>query len=438
MTTAEFNIRKDLQDLISVGAFRSFAKKNDIDYSGVKANVIRNIILSVRNETLEEEVVRNFIKEQLWYGKNKHVFFTEVVGDAIEEFKYTDSLLEYFSNRGVNSFNNLDRLHLPEGMPLARFEYEKNIHNPSIIDKVFLGFIEKNFTYSFNEQSPVFEAVNTYICVEIDLSSNSLILKTRSQKKLKTSQDINSSNVTANSLAKKYFDRLQQDYGFEYLDGMSDEIKNTMYNIEKELTSFIELQFQPKVLEHESTINDFTNEIAKRLGLTSNYDPINLPERIIGLLERALIVENQGVIKEYREGKKGYVNMFDFKDDKGGRINARSKHRTIPIQTSDIFFDTRETIDEVKLLDSLWVAWFMAVDRDIEDAQIELETDADDDDEGIDPNDSKEVLEQGERKIIVVKTKIVAYKDFYKVEFARYITKEEYDHVLSLIGSFKE
>lgn len=430
-----FNIRKDLQDFISVGAFRAFAKRHGIDYKGAKVNVIRNIILAVRNEELAEEIVRQFMKEQLWFGKNKHVFFIEVEGDAIEEFKYTESLLEYFSNRGISPFNNLDRLNTPEGAPLARFEYEENSHNSSIVNKVFLGFVEKNYTYSFNGQAPVFEEVNTYICAELDLTSNLLILKIRSQKGLKSSQDINSPNVTANSLAKKYLDRLNQEYGFEYLDGASDEIKNTMYNIERELTSFIELQFQPKVLEHEKLIRTFTSDIAEKIGLSNDSEPTNLPERIIGLLERALIVENQSVIEEYQEGKKGYINMFDFKDDKGGRINARSKHKSVPIQTSDIFFDTRETINEVKLLDSLWVAWFMALDKDVEDAEIEIETDMDDEDDG---TDTEEILEQGERKIIKIKTKIAAYKGFYKVEFKRYLIKEEYEHVLSLIDSFKE
>jgi len=430
-----FNIHKDLQEFISVGAFRAFAKSHGIDYKGPKVNVIHNITVAVRNENLAEGTVRQFIKEQLWYGKNKHVFFIEVEGDAIEEFKYTESLLEYFGNRGISPFNNLDRFHNPEGAPLARFEYEENPHSSSVVNKVFLGFVEKNYTHSFNGQSPVFEEVNTYICAELDLTSNMLVLKIRSQKALKESQDINSPNVTANFLAKKYLDRLHQEYGLEYLDGASDEIKNTMYNIEKELTSFIELQFQPKVLEHEELIRSFTADIAEKIGLSSDTEPTNLPERLIGLLERALIVENESVVEEYQEGKKGYINKFDFKDDKGGRINARSKHKSAPIQTSDIFFDMRETIDEVKLIDGLWVVWFMALDgRDVEDAQLELEVDRDDDEIDVE----EKVLEQGERKIIKIKTKIVAYRGFYKVEFATYLTKEEYEHVLSLIESFKE
>ncbi|AEN91935.1 hypothetical protein BMWSH_5057 [Priestia megaterium WSH-002] len=436
MTTNGFTIRNDLQDLISIGAFKTFAKKNGIDYHGVKVNVIRNIILAVRNEELEETALRNFLKEQLWYGKNKHVFFIEAFGETIEDFKYTESLLEYFSNRGIQPFNNLDRLLLPDGSSLARFEYDTNPLNDSLINKVYLGFVEKNYTYHFVDQSPVFDAINTYICIELDLTSNMVILKVRSQKSLKSTPDINSNNVTANFLAKKYLEKLTQEYGFEYLDGIAEEIKNTMFNIEKSLTSFIQHQFQPKVIEHSALIKGFTTEVAQLLGLPSDDEPIDLHKRIMGLLERALIVNNEDVIKEYQEGKIGYVNMFDFRDDKGGRINARSKHKTVPIQTSDIFFDTRETINEVKLLDSLWVVWFMTINGDIEDAQLELEVDSDDDDESLD-SDTEEVLEQGETKIIKVKTKIAAYKGFYKVEFKRYLTKEEYDHVLSTIESFK-
>lgn len=357
MARGEYNIRKDLQDFITVGAIKAFAKKNNIDYGGVKANVIRNIILAVTEGELEENVVKQFLNEQLWYGKHKHIFFVEVEeGETIKDFKYTETLLKYFNDIGIQPFNNLSSVDLPEGISLARFEYEVNPHNDLMVDKLFLGFVEKNYTYFFHEQTPVFRPVNTYICIEIDLVRNVLILRTRSQKKLKVEEDISATNVTTNLLAKKYLDYFQQEYGFEYLDGASEEIKNTMYNIEKELTSFIELQFQPKVREHEKLIREFTVDVSSRLGLSDDCTPIDLPGRIFGLLERALIVENEEIIEEYQEGKIGYVNMFDFKDDKGGRINARSKHKSIPIQTSDIFFDTRETINEVKLLDNLWVA----------------------------------------------------------------------------------
>jgi hypothetical protein len=131
--------------------------------------------------------------------------------------------------------------------------------------------------------------------------------------------------------------------------------------------------------------------------------------------------------------------MFDFKDDRGGRINARSQHRSMPIQTSDIFFDTRETIDEVKLLDNLWVAWFKELEASEIDDEIQdsLELDFDSEDEDIDISISDEELIETERKAVRIRTKIASYTGFYKVEFKRYLLKEEYNHVLSLIESFK-
>lgn len=145
-------------------------------------------------------------------------------------------------------------------------------------------------------------------------------------------------------------------------------------------------------------------------------------------------MQNEEVITQYVDGKKGYINMFDFKDDRGGRINARSQHISTPIQTSDIFFDTRETIDEVKLLDSLWVVWFKrpeGVIEDMENIEWELDTDEEDFELG---NEVQTTAD--ESKVIRINTKIAAYTGFYKIEFKRYLLKEEYDHVLSLIKSF--
>lgn len=429
-----FSIRRDIQDIINVGVLRKFLKEQGIDYQGNKANLFRNTIIAVRGGNLPEEIVRQFIKEQLWYGKNKHNYFIEIDGETVDRFKDEETLVNYFHDRGITPFNNIDRIHNSEGVSLARFEYEVDPQDASIVNKVYIGYIEKNYTYHFEQQSSVFEPVNTYICTEIDLINNILVLRVRSRSGLKVSQDINSNTITANYLAKKYLKRFEEDYGFEYLDGAPDEIKNTMYNIEKELTNFIELQFKPNIQSHEELINSFTNEISGLIGLESSEEPINLNERIIGLLERALVMQNEGVITQYVDGKKGYINMFDFKDDRGGRINARSQHISTPIQTSDIFFDTRETIDEVKLLDSLWVVWFKrpeGVIEDMENIEWELDTDEEDFELG---NEVQTTAD--ESKVIRINTKIAAYTGFYKIEFKRYLLKEEYDHVLSLIKSF--
>ncbi|MCM3118159.1 hypothetical protein M3610_23305 [Neobacillus sp. MER 74] len=434
-----FSFRSDIKELINVAAVRKFAKDHGVDYQGAKNIIFTNILLAVRSERLSEEIVRSFIKEQIWYGKNKHNFFIEVDEETIAHYKEKDSLLEYFSNRGIHPFNNMDRIFIPEGVSLARFEYDVNEHDENLISKLYLGYIEKNYTYHFDNQTPVFEPINTYVCVELDLLNNLLVLRVRSQSSIKSGQDVNSPSVTANYLAKKYLKRFEDDYGFEYLDGAAEEMKNTMYKIEKEMTNFIELQFKPKIEESQDLINNFTTQIAENLNLPSNTEPLNLPERIIGLLERAMIMKNEDVIKMYVEGKKGYVNMFDFKDDRGGRINARSQHRSMPIQTSDIFFDTRETIDEVKLLDNLWVAWFKElkspeIDEEIQDS---FELDLDSEDEDIDISVSDNEFTEHERKAIRIKTKIASYTGYYKMEFKRYLIKEEYNHVLSLIESFR-
>ncbi|TVX92555.1 hypothetical protein [Paenibacillus agilis] len=426
-----FIIRQDIASSINAGQFRFFAKNNQIQHQGNKNNLLRNITLSVNEGQVNEEVVREFFREQLWYGKNKHNFYIELDSESLETFKYKESIDEYLTSRGLGQFNNIDTIHFPESITLSRFEYEVDQFDSSTISKIYVGFIEKNYIQKLGNGTAMFTPVNTYVCCEIDLVTNTLLLRIRSRSQLKNNQNVEDKAISVNSIAKQYMDLISSDFGLLYLDSGSEEIKNKMYKIEKELTNFIELQILPKVLEHINLISDFTKEIANKLELKSNQDPINLVERIVGLLERGLIVQNEGVVERYFEGKLGYVSKFDFRDDRGGRIQARTEQRRKPIQTSDIFFDTKETINEVQLLDSIWIIWFKELDTAIDEPLLEAEYSVED--------NEVEIVEdtiEDQKKVARIDTRINAFKGFYKIEFKRYLLKEEYNHVLSLINSF--
>ncbi|QPQ29999.1 hypothetical protein [Lysinibacillus sp. JNUCC 51] len=430
----EFKIREDIVELVHSAVVRQFAKDNGVDSKGNKEVIFKNIENAVNAGSLEVDVVRDFLRNELWYGKNKHNFFIEIDPETFEEFISKEKLLGYFEDRGIHPFNNIDRINQPASPTLSRFEYETSEEDDDIVTKVYLGYIEKNYLMFFEEKQSLFDPVNTYICIEMDFIKNILTLRTRSQASIKEDENMKSQVISSNYLAKKYLERMKDEFELEFLDGATEEMKSVMYRIEQELTNFVELLFKPEVENHLELIEGFTQQIAGNLKLPSNNNPINLTDRIVGLLERALIMKDEDIISVYVVGKKGYVNMFDFRDDRGGRINARSEERGTPIQTSDIFFDTRETISEVKLLDNLWVVWFKEVSASTEAVQSELDFDDEVDGETM---LSVEPKEEDEKKVIRIKTKLGTYTGFYKVEFNRYLIKEEYEHVLSLIESFK-
>ncbi|KAA9008649.1 hypothetical protein F4V43_00520 [Paenibacillus spiritus] len=427
-----FLIRDDIKSYINAGLLRAFAKKHEIDSRGLKNNLIRNIEIAVEEGKISEDQLKIFIKEQLWYGKNKHNFFIEIDEETADNLQSKEYLDQYLQDRGQTVFNNIDRINLPEGVALSRFEYELVGDDNNKIKKIYVGYIEKNFLQKFVDKEPVFTPVNTYVCCELDLENNMLLLRIRSQSQIKIVADITEKSINVNYIAKKYMERLTTDFGIGYLDGGAERIKNKMFKIERQLTNFIELQFQPQVQEYNDIINEFTKDIAEKLGLPSDIQPINLRDRIMGLLERALIVQNESVIESYVEGKVGYVNKFDFRDDRGGRINARTEEKSKPIQTSDIFFDTRETINEVRLIDAIWVVWFRVIEDTSELVSIEPEANEEDGEV-----DLEEITTEEHEKVIKLGTRIAAYKGFYKIEFTHYVLKEDYEHVLSLIDSFE-
>ncbi|MBC2596640.1 hypothetical protein [Bacillus velezensis] len=445
----DFELRDDLKRFISIGTFKAFAKEKLNEYRGNKDEVIEIIVNAVKNEQLPIFEFRDFIKEQLWYGKNKHIYFVNYSGGVVQNFRDLDYLLRYMNDNKIKKFNDLDLIDLPDTETLARFEYDIDSVEENKVERVYIGYVEKNYLYEVVENRTIFKPINNYVCVEIDLIKKMMILNIRSQNKLKIDDQMDADNITSNYIAKKYLDKFCEEFStvesdFDLLDGSAEEIKYTMYNIEKSLTSFIEHQFRPEIEKHREHIKEFTTSIAELLDLESDEEPIDLYGRILGLLERALISKNENVIRQYQSGKKGFIEKFDFVDDKGGRINARSDERNKPIQTSDIFFDTRETINEVKLINSLWVTWFMPIKLEAaENIQLALELDESDLDDDTDGDieteiDDGNVLGQESLRIIVVPTKIMSYRGFYKVIFSRYLKKEEYNYVLSIIESFKE
>ncbi|MPN45690.1 hypothetical protein SDC9_193259 [bioreactor metagenome] len=63
--------------------------------------------------------------------------------------------------------------------------------------------------------------------------------------------------------------------------------------------------------------------------------------------------------EEYFEGKLGLVRRIVFYDTTGANVSATVKEIDQNITTYEIYFDTKETLDQKKSLNKLWVNWFI-------------------------------------------------------------------------------
>jgi len=143
-----------------------------------------------------------------------------------------------------------------------------------------------------------------------------------------------------------------------------EDVKYTIYKMFKDLTHIAEKPFREKVEPFYEDIKVFANECVRRLGLRSLQDPIDLPYRLFRLLERALIQKDFDLYQTFFEGKRGIVDRIVFSDQTGAFVNARSGPDNNGIAVADIYFDTRDTIEDLRQLDKLWVTWFYKYNPD--------------------------------------------------------------------------
>ncbi|MDI2588094.1 hypothetical protein OR571_13450 [Psychrobacillus sp. NEAU-3TGS] len=98
-------------------------------------------------------------------------------------------------------------------------------------------------------------------------------------------------------------------------------------------------------------------------------------ERVVDLLERVVIQENFSQYLGYAEGKDGVLNKMQFTDETGASVNASSGTKEgDTLELSDVFFDTRKTIEKKKCLDTLWIDWFKIIQHNEEQIPVRIST----------------------------------------------------------------
>jgi len=98
--------------------------------------------------------------------------------------------------------------------------------------------------------------------------------------------------------------------------------------------------------------------INSKLDYRTDIDSIKLLDRMIRLYERGLITQNEELYTQYHDGKYGIIQRIVFCDNTGANVSAKVKEIEQNISNYDIYFDTRDTLDEKKMLDKLWVVWY--------------------------------------------------------------------------------
>jgi hypothetical protein len=379
-----------LADDIHVDSFVKILKEKGVQFTVIKEDLIRTFEESVRNGIISNDELRSFIENEIRFGNNRTVFFQEIDEDSARALSLMskDQIYELSERRGLKlpSQNNLAGTHLPAVLTVAEVEVVPG----ALIE---LTFVETIKIKKINSVA----IVNNYYFVTLDLLSKRFSLRMRPRDQQITGDEENTQKIPYTVHFFRVRELIQRAFNIEFID--ASHYKSTLYRIAKELTEKAEEQWRKEVNEHTEIIEKFADEMKSKLpGINNSIFDLNF--RVHRLLERALIQSNFQQLKKNQVGKKGYIHMFNFSDRSGGKIKASSKERERAIDLSEIYYDTRDTIDKEQKFDTLWVYWFT--------------------------NETNKT----------VYNRLEANSEYFQIHFFKYLKEDDYNHVLSKVRTF--
>lgn len=404
------NIPQSIQERIIHDRWKNFARVHGITLGNNKSICINNIEEAATNEDSINLALHSFVAEEIARGKNRYMYIclfhpskkldlqNKSHIENIISTKFNCSLgLNELLNSYAPTSNDLEKPNLV----YCKASFKTLDNGIKVLDKISLCFKEfykiEAFVHEGNRISSKIET--DYIWCDIQISKQMVIVKSKDESK--STKKIRN----AEGICQRY-----QSMIFEFFnlgEKLSvGEINNTIYKIYKEFTDTAEREFKNQVDPFKGRILSFSNEIASELNLIDATYPLNIPIRIQRLFERSLIQQNFDKYLNFFTGKKGIVTRLFFSDESGATVNARSGDKSKEgIAVADIYFDTRETIDEIKALDIIWVTWF---------------------------------IQNNDQLIKKSKTKIfVSTKNFVVHFLYDYVLEEEENYVFSNIEEFK-
>lgn len=391
-TERKFTLRKDFKDNITNPPLSNFLTKHNIQFTVISDDMIEKLEDAVQKEFISKQELCDFLDHETRFGHNRTMFLYDIAPEDLATIKHLNKerLEELLRNKGWTlPTQSLIDFYLPESLTLAEY----CIDNDHTVD---LTFVETINTTKSNGSS--IKRENNYYFVNINPSTGSLFVRMRPRSNaVRISAGEITEKVNNVYLFYKIKNEIKRVFGITLID--STHFKTTLYKIAKDMTEKAEEKWKDEVGKFEVEINHFAENMESKLeGINTELFDLNF--RLKRLLERALIKSNFSDLKVSGPGKKGYVHMFHFSDRSGGKIKASTKEKEKAIELSEIYYDTRDTIDKSRAYDILWVYWF---------------------------KDNK-----------VLRTKLEATSEYYQIHFFSYISEDDISHVLSEVGKYKK
>ncbi|NBA63080.1 hypothetical protein [Enterococcus mundtii] len=384
---------------------KSILKKHDVNYSGLKRDELLNSFYSlVQNEKITSDKFWDIVANVFKYGNNRIIISNLVSIHPSAKYLSRTGLEECLSkvNEPLGRYNILNEIDLEsrfikDTLVFQNILYDEN-EDPVNIDRCYCR-TEQVTNSTDQEGNTITSTVRVFTWLKFDFLEKKLSVHTRTPNISNLQQSVALSKVNSNfiGILKKTFNFTVQNVIHE---------KTTLYNIYKEMTDTAERPFREKVNSFRNEFQTFYTSMNKKLDYNADSDDIKLLDRMIRLYERGLITQNEDLYSKYYDGKLGIIQRIVFCDKTGANVSAKTKELEENISNYDIYFDTRDTLDEKQTLDKLWALWYY--------------------------------VPEGKRKKKDYLVKFEVYNDYYITHFiGPFLTQEVADYVFSKFREFE-
>lgn len=326
--------------------FEEYLKLNKLPTTGNTEDIIERIENYINTENKKNDFLE-FLKEELKYGKNKQIFYKHIELDDITILNDL-SKVEHFlalSNIPTTNFNNLLKS-CPKNNDILFLEIEKNKKNPIKVNNIEICIYKEVQTKNNHT-----ETHSNYVWIELNVVEQYLTVRVRT---------FGQPMIDRYTTKRLFHDILQQLKSIfkVLLNSKMNNAKNTLYKMYKEYINHAELPYRNKVKGIEKTISESQKDVFSALGIEhSSKLAENIIFRYSRLLERMLIIDDLDNYNSYQKNRIAIVERISVSDSTGAHANVLSGDED-GLDVANLYFDVRDTIDEIKSLNKLWIKWF--------------------------------------------------------------------------------
>lgn len=396
-------IPETIIDNIKKESFQSFLKEMRVPFTGNKPELVERIENIIKSEIKLVEF-KSFLESELKYGKNKQLFYCHLDIKNQTLLKNTHHIQQQLALNDIprSSFNNLIKED-PTDNEVLFLRIEQ-----SSITKSNIGLIELCIYKEIESNGE--SLLSNYVWIQINVDHNYMLTRVRPQQNM-----INF--YTTRSLFEEISHKIQNIFEISLKVSMINS-KETLYKMYKDFILTAEQPYNEIIEAISDDIIESQKSVLEKLNIEEHSDTaISINTKYKKLLEKVLLLNDLENYTEATTERTALVERLSTSDKTGGSANILPGDED-GLEVTTIYNDVRDTIDEIKLLNKLWVKWFYR--KQIFDPQLDM-------------------FEDEKIEILQYKTRIEVFNQYVILTFLKdhYVEKEVQDFVFRTFREFE-